>query len=119
VQADELLTVLAVAALSVAIIKWPRIWRMLRFPSSSSWPTSTAIVEQAVVQSYSGGDGTTYRAEIMYSYQVNGEHYGGCCMGDLLLSEAAADRIVEQYPKGTTVQIHVHPTKPQLSFLNL
>ena len=116
---DDIVTVLALAALAVVIVKWPRLWRLIRFPSSSAWPIIPATVEQVIVHSYSGRGGTTYRAEITYSYQVNGEYFGGRSMGDLFSSEDKVDDLVEQFPKGTTVQIHVHPTKPQLSVLRL
>ena len=115
---DNLLTIAILAGLAVVIMKWPRLWRFLRFPSSSIWPTMPAIVEQVVVHSYSGRNGTTYRAEVVYSYQVSGEYYAGRQMGDLVSSEGELDDIVGQYPKGTTVQIRVHPAKPRLSVLS-
>ena len=115
----DVLTLLVLTAFALAIMKWPRIWRALRFPRSSSWPTFPAIVQQVLVRSYSGRNGTTYRAEISYSYQVSGEYYSGYYAGDLFSSEAEADDLVEQYPKGATVQIHVHPKKAELSVLSL
>lgn len=114
---DELLTLFGLALFVVAIAKWPRLWRVLRFPSSSSWPSLPATVEQVLVNSYSGRTGTTYRAEISYSYEVNGDYYAGYHKGDLCSSEAEVDDFVEQYPKGTIVQVHVHPQKSELSVL--
>jgi hypothetical protein len=69
------------------------------------------------VHSYSGRGGTTYRAEIIYSYHVGSEYYSGCYKGDLCSSEAEADGLIQQYPKGTTIQIRVHSRKPELSVL--
>jgi len=115
----QLLTLFGLALLVVAIANLPRLWRVLRFPSSSSWPTLPATVEQVLVHSYSGRTGTTYRAEISYSYQVNGDYHAGYYNRDLCSSEAEVDDFVEQFPKGTTVQIHVHPQRPELSVLNL
>ena len=119
-NSSDLLTLLALAALAVAIIKWPRLRQTLRFPSSSNWPIISATVEQVLVHSYSGRGGTTtYRAEVVYSYQIDGEYYGGRYMGDLMSSETDVDDLVRATPKGTTLQIHVHPTRPQLSVLSL
>ena len=117
---DDILTVLVLAALAVAIVKWPRLWRLIRFPTSPNWQSSPAMVEQVIAHSYSGSGGTTtYLAEIAYSYKVNGQYYGGRSMGDLFSSEAEIDDLVAQFPKGAMVQIHVHPTRPQLSLLRL
>lgn len=114
---DNLLTVLLIAGLALALSKWPRLWRSLRFPGSSSWPRMPAIVEQVVVHSHSSRSGmTSYRAEVVYSYQVTGEYYAGRYLGDLL-SEAELDGFARQFPKGATVQIRVNPEKPQQSVL--
>lgn len=110
------LIVVVLALLLVAAAKWPRILRALRFPKSSSWPTVPAIVEQALVHTYSGRGGNWYRAEIVYSYEVNGDYYAGRYMGDSSSSEAEVDQLVQQYPKGVPLQVHVNPQKPESSF---
>ena len=114
---NGLLTLFGLALLMFAISKSPRLWQLLRFPGSSSWPTLQATVEQVLVRSYSGRGGTVYRAEISYSYRVNGNYYSGHYTGDLFSSEAEVDDLVEHFPKGTIVQVHVHPLKPELSVL--
>lgn len=114
---DDLFTLLLLFVSGVAIAKWPRFWRTLRYPNSSNWPLLPGTVEQAVVRSCSGRNGTSYRAEICYSYRVNDDYYSGYYLGDLYSSEAEIDSIVQQFPKGTNVQIHVHPKKPELSVL--
>jgi hypothetical protein len=114
---NGLLTLFGVAFLVVAISNSPRLWRLLRFPGGSSWPTLQATVEQVLVRSYPGRAGTIYRAEINYSYRVNGDYYAGHYTGDLFSSEAEVDDLVEHFPKGTIVQVHVHPRKPELSVL--
>jgi len=119
VKTEQLLTLFGLVLLIVAIAKWPRLWRVLRFPNSSNWPTLPATVEQVHVRSYSGRTGTTYRAEISYSYQVNGDYHAGYYKGDLCSSEAEVDDFVEQFPKGTTVEVHVHPQRPELSVLKV
>jgi len=108
-RGDDLLTLLGLAALVATIIKWPRIWRALRFPGSSSWPTLQAIVQQVHVHSYSGHNGTTYRAEISYSYHVDGEYYSGYYTGDLCSSEAEVNvwfiKISRAQVKGSCVAV--------------
>ena len=96
-----------------------RIWRGRRFSGSASWPTLPATVEQVLVHSYSGRRLTTYRAEIFYSYREGGEYYSGSCIGRLCGSEAEANALAAAYPKGTILQVHVHPTKPRFSVPNL
>jgi hypothetical protein len=116
---DNFVTVLFLAGVAAVFIKWSRLWRFLRFPDSSNWPTMPATVEQVVVQPYSDQYGTTYRVEVVYSYHVSGEYYPGRCEIGNSVSKAEADGIISQYPKETTVQIHVHPAKPELSILVL
>ena len=106
-------------AIVVAIKNWPRIWVALRFPGSSSWPAIPAIVEQGIVHTYSGRSSKTYRAEIIYSYKVSGEYYSGRYEGDLCHSEAEVKDLIEQYPKGAPLQVHVHPTRREVSVLKL
>jgi Protein of unknown function (DUF3592) len=102
-----------------AIMTGPRIWRALRFSSSASWPTLPATVEQVLVHSDRGRIGRTYRAEILYSYQESGKYYSGSYIGPLCLSEDEANLLVDAYPKGTILQVHVHPTMPTFSVANL
>ena len=103
-----------------AIMTGPRIWRALRFSGSAGWPTQPATVEQVLVHSYSGPRTLrTYRAEILYSYQESGKYYSGSYIGALCLSEEEANLLVDAYPKGTILQVHVHPTIRTFSVANL
>ena len=124
-------TLAIVVALAVAISvllfdKYrTRIWRTVRFPGSSGWPLVPATVEQVIVHPFSRAisvanllDRISYRAEISYSYSVDGEYYSGW-YEDVVWSKAEADDFVARYPKGTTIQVHVSPAKPELSVLQL
>src|SRR5256885_9360125 len=97
---------IAVSVIVVATQMWPRMWAAVRFRGSNSWPTSSAIVEQAIVHTYSGRGSRTFRAELIYSYQVSGGYYSGRYEGDLSFSEAEVEGFVAQFPKGTPLQIH-------------
>jgi uncharacterized protein DUF3592 len=116
---SEVWLLLFSAAAVFAIMTGPRIWGALRFSGSARWPTLPATVEQVLVHSYRGRIGRTYRAEILYSYQESGKYYSGSYMGTVCLSQDEANLLVDAYPKGTILQVHVHPTKPTFSVANL
>ncbi len=99
----------------VLIVRVYFVERQLPRETGASWPTFQATVAKAAVQSY----GDRYRAEISYSYQVNGEYYSGYYEGDWTRSEGEADAVVEEYPEKKILQVHVHPDKPELSVLSL
>ena len=114
----DLLVLAVLLAFAFGFLK-PRIWQKVRFPGSSEWPTQQATVQRQLVRSYSGRGGTTYRAELGYYYQVNGEFYSGYYEGDMCSSEGEADALIKRYPVGAALQVHVHPAKPAVSVLSL
>ena len=75
-----------------------------------------ATVEEVTVQARHSRSSTTYRAEIVYSYQVGGEYYSGRYTTDSF-SEEDANAVANKYPKGSTMQVHVNPAKPEVSDL--
>jgi hypothetical protein len=89
---------------------------LMRFSDSSNWPMMPATVEEVNVQTHYGRSSTTYSAEVVYSYQVGGEYYSGRYTADSF-SEEDANAIASRYPKGSTMQIHVNPAKPEVSDL--
>jgi len=95
---------------------WPGPWRFVRFSGSSNWPMMLATVEEVTVQAHYRRSSTTYRAEVVYSYQVGGEYYSGRYTTDLF-SEEEANAVASKYPKGSTMQVHVNPAKPAVSDL--
>ena len=113
-KSDVWLLIFSFAAV-FGIMIGPRIWRALHFSGSASWPTVPATVEQVLVHSDRGRIGRTYRAEILYSYQESGKYYSGSYLGALCLSEDEAKLLVDAYPEGTILQVHVHPTIPTFS----
>jgi hypothetical protein len=109
-----ILVLLAVSVLVVFINYWPRISAALRSRGTSAWPLFPATVEESLVHTYSGKSSTTYTAELIYSYQVDGEYYSGRYEGGFL-SEGEAQAMTEKYPKGTLLQIRAHPERPERS----
>lgn len=79
-----------------------------------------ATVEGVVIHKHADlNGGATYRPEITYSYEVKGEYFGGNYGCDLCTSEDEADLVSELFPKGTKLQVHVHPEKPHVSVLDV
>src|SRR5579863_1359549 len=95
---------------------WPGPRRFARFSDSSNWPMMLGTVEEATVEAHYGRSSTTYRAEIVYSYQIGGEYYSGRYTTDSF-SEEEANAVANKYPKGSTMQVHVNPAKPEASDL--
>ncbi len=95
---------------------WPGPWRFARFSDSSNWPMMPATVEEVTVQAHYGRSSTTYRAEVVYSYRVGGEYYSGRYTTDSF-SEEEANAVVSKCPKGSAMQVHVNPAKPEVSDL--
>ena len=93
---------------------WRGPGRFGRFSDSSGWPMVPAAVEEVTVQAHYGRSSTTYRAEIVYSYQVGGEYYSGRYTTDSF-SEEDANAAANKHPKGSTMQVHVNPAKPDVS----
>ena len=75
-----------------------------------------ATVEEVNVQAHYGRSSTTYRAEVVYSFQVGGEYYSGRYTTDSF-SEEDANAVASNYPKGSTMQVHVNPAQPEVSDL--
>ena len=112
---DLLFAALFGIALLVAAT-WPGPWRFVRFSNSSNWPLMPATVEEVAVHAHFGRSSTTYRTEVVYSYQIGGEYYSGRYATDSF-SEEDANAVASKYPKGATMQIHVNPAKPEVSDL--
>ena len=108
-------TLLALLGISVLVkMTWPRLRRILRFSNSSNWPVVRATVEEATVQLWDRA--STYRAEVVYSYEVGGEYYSGRYTSDSP-SEEEANAVISEHPKGLTLWVHVNPANPELSDL--
>ena len=108
-------TLLALLGISVLVKKtWPRLRRFLRFSDSSNWPVVRATVEEATVQLRDRA--STYRAEVVYSYEVDGEYYGGRYTLDSR-SEEKANAVISEHPKGLILWVHVNPANHELSDL--
>ncbi len=94
---------------------------IIRARSSLSWPTTQGkIVESSVEHNRSsgsnGGNSTTYEAEILYEFTVEGMTFSGSriAYGDYGSSNPShARRVVNRYPKDKKVTVHYMPVNPE------
>ena len=83
--------------------------RNLRERKGQSWPIVGGIVESAEMGSFNDQP----RAEVTYSYSVNGEYYSGY-FERTFLRESSADRFVAAI-KGQAIFLRTHPNRPERS----
>lgn len=100
----------------VGAYTWQRLKPSFQFSDSSSWPIILATVEEVTVQAHYRRSSTTFTAEVAYSYQVDGEYYSGRHSAESF-TEQEANAVARAHPKGSTVQVHVSPAKPDRSIL--
>ena len=91
------------------------IWMGVKSLRSEHWPVTDGIVRSAEMKSHSGNKGgTTYSAEVTYSYQVAGTSYTGdkVSIGQMSSSSGYAREILNRYPVGKKVSVHYAPGDP-------
>jgi len=91
------------------------VWLLTKSLRSEHWPVTDGIIQSAAVKSHSGSKGgTTYSAEVTYSYQVAGASYTGdkVAIGQMSASSEYAWGIVNRYPVGKKVSVHYSPGDP-------
>ncbi len=79
------------------------------------WPMTDGIVRSSQIKPHSDNDGgTTYSAEVTYTYDVAGVNYDGdkVAIGEMSSSSEYARGIVDRYPTGRKVSVHYSPTNP-------
>jgi len=100
---------------------------VIRARASTEWPTARGEIVSASVERHqrSGtgagrSGGTTYHAEVLYDFSIEGTKYSGTrvAFGDYGASDAAhARNIVNRYPKGERVSVHYMPDNPEVCVL--
>jgi len=93
---------------------------LTRARASIEWPsTQGTIVESSVERhrsSGSNGSSTTYHAEILYEFVVDGTTYNGdrVAYGDYGSSSPShARHIVNRYPEGKSIAVYYMPGNPE------
>lgn len=94
---------------------------LLQGQASRSWPTVPGrVLESGLDASRSDKGRTTYRAEVLYEFQVDGQTYASndIAVGDYGSSDPKhGRRIANRYPKGAAVTVHYDPDDPETSLL--
>lgn len=89
------------------------IWYMMRGTMAASWPTMPGQIKSAEVQERHTGRTTKVRAEVRYTYRVEGVEYSAdrVFFGDRVYSTLGmtAAREVTQYHPDATVQVYYNP----------
>lgn len=96
----------------IAALLWGAIATGQAF-DSLSWPTAEGVITSDQVTEGTDSDNTTmYSAEVIYSYQVNGQTFTGSkvSFGDYSSSSPSdAEEVVNRYPAGKAVKVHYNP----------
>ena len=91
-------------------------YQLTRARGSVTWPLVTGKIITSQVQSHQDEDGTTYSADIEYSYTVNEKHF----KSDVIViggHEYSAGSAVDRYPLGKSVKVAYNPRKPDEAVL--
>jgi hypothetical protein len=90
-------------------------WMLAKSLRTEHWPVTNGIVRSSHTESHSDNDGgTTYSAEVAYTYQVAGVNYDGdkVSIGQMSASSDYAQGIANRYPAGRKVFVHYSSTNP-------
>jgi hypothetical protein len=93
---------------------------IIRAGQSESWPTVEGVVKVSEVDRRHDKDGTTYHADVMYEYTVDGTLYScdRVSYGDYGSSNSShARRVCNRYPQGQTVVVYYDPGDPEEAVL--
>lgn len=102
------------------VIAFFGIQGLIRVKASLDWPSTQGKVISSSVEQNSNSKSTTYHAEILYEFDVNGTTFKGNCVsyGDYGSSNPShAQQIVNRYPKYMSVIVHYMPGNPGESLL--
>jgi hypothetical protein len=84
---------------------------------SLSWPSTEGEIEHSGVlyntdTSATTSNAGTYKADISYRYKVGGANYSSSRISlvDFYSTEGRAQRIVQEYPDKSTVQVYYNPS---------
>jgi uncharacterized membrane protein HdeD (DUF308 family) len=96
------------------------VWMMVKSLRTEHWPVTDGVVQSAEMKSHSGSKGgTTYSAEVAYTYQVADARYSGdkVSIGQMSSSSEYAQGILNRYPVGKKVSVHYAPGDPSEAVL--
>ena len=88
--------------------------------ASEDWPAVEGTVLHSSVDIRRGDDSTSYSAEVMYTYEVEGNVHSSNRIGYGSVSSSSpggAQRIVNSYPVDSRVTVYYDPSNPEESVL--
>jgi hypothetical protein len=92
----------------------------IRLAVSTTWQATPCTIVSSSMRSWSTDDGTSYRADVLYEYQV-GEHFWRSnrveFFGFLSTGYAEARKILGRYPDRSSATCWVNPRNPSKSVL--
>src|SRR5688572_5548994 len=93
---------------------------LIQVLSARSWVVTPCTVVSSRVQTHRGDDSTTYRVDILYRYEVDGQEYRSSryqFMGGSSSGHKSKAAIVAQYPVGAQRNCYVNPNNPSEAVL--
>lgn len=100
------------------------VWQLVKGVKARKWPTVRGTVDESRVSMHTSYDegrrSTTYGADILYHYEVDGSPYSGTRLSfsDYRSSNRRrAEQIVGRYSPGSVVQVYYSPDDPSESLL--
>lgn len=104
------------AAAGVAIFGVLVVPTAVKYMAAKSWVETPAQVIWSRVRQHYSSDGTTYRADVFYEYQFEGQRHRSNSYSLLGKSSSSGRsgkaKIVESYAAGTPVTCYVNPSDP-------
>ncbi len=95
------------------------LWRQMQ---AESWPVTAGEVIRSEVKTSTDSDGTTYRAEVTFRYEVGGQRYEADTwrFGAWGSSDSSAARdVVQRFPAGAAVEVRYNPNDPSSAVLEV
>lgn len=94
------------------------VWGILQ---ATSWTPTPCTVISSTVQEHPSSDGSTYSINIRYRYEINGSTFESDRYDFDTGSSSGRDgkqRVVNQYPPGSSSTCYVNPANPNQAVLN-
>lgn len=88
--------------------------------ASAEWPSVEGEIRSSEVVRSSTSDGTSFRAEVTYTYRVDGQNFTGDRIQTTTVSSSNRSRAVSiqrQYPVGQSVEVFYNPERPDRALL--
>jgi len=93
----------------------------IRLAASTTWQATPCTIVGSAMRSWSTDDGTSYRADVLYEYQVRDRIWRSNRVeffGFLSTGYADAREILDRYPGGSSASCWVNPRDPSKSVLD-